>query len=172
MAEKNEDKIKTKRKPKIKDIKEENVIDKKQMKEMKKELEVALEDELDQSEYVTIDVEPIKNEKSTEEVEELIEMVTPLDYDPKEVIKQEKKSNKVSAIIAILLLIIAITLIVVAFLCAVNFIKGESKNKTTAEDVQLQYTETIENKVSSLFIVYVINFVHPANILSPIIVVW
>ena len=136
MTEKNDEKKATKRKPKVKDIK----------------------------------IEEIKKDKEIEEytIEPEVETVEPLYYDPKEVIKEEKKSNKLSAIVAILLLVIAISLIVVAFFSVVNYFKGDDK-KTTANDVQLQYTETIDHKVEGVIITDVSNVVE--NVMPSIVAI-
>ena len=156
MAEKTEEKIVTKRKPKVKDIKVEEEITEEVIEDIKEEVEKALDDI---EEYT---------EEPVEETEEPVIAVEPLSYDPKEVLKEEKKSNKRSAIVAILLLIIAIALIIVAFMTVVNFINNKG-DKTTAEDVQLQYTETIENKVEGVVITDVSNVVE--NVMPSIVAI-
>lgn len=156
MAEKTEEKKVTKRKPKVKDIKVEEEITEEVIEDIKEEVEKALDDI---EEYT---------EELVEETEEPVIAVEPLSYDPKEVLKEEKKSNKRSAILAILLLIIAIALIIVAFMAVVNFINDKG-NKTTAEDVQLQYTETIENKVEGVVITDVSNVVE--NVMPSIVAI-
>jgi serine protease Do len=149
MAEKTEEKKVTKRKPKVKDIKIEEPITEEVIEDIKEEVEKALE-EIEEH-----------TDEPTKETEGIVKAVEPLPYDPKEVLKEEKKSNKRSAIIAILLLIIAIALIIVAFMVVVNFINDKG-NKTTAEDIQLQYTETIDNKVEGVVITDVSNVVENA----------
>ena len=146
MAEKEETKIKPKRKPRIKEVKIE------EPKETKK-----TKVEIDKKEVVE---EPIKVEQET---------VQPLSYDPKEVIKEEKKSNRLSAFIAIILLLIAIALIVVAFIYVVNTLGGMDGNNKNATDVELQYTETIENKVEGVVITDVSNVVE--NVMPSIVAI-
>ena len=146
MAEKEETKIKPKRKPRIKEVKIE------EPKETKK-----TKIEIDKKEVVE---EPIKVEQ---------EAVQPLSYDPKEVIKEEKKSNRLSAFIAIILLLIAIVLIVVAFVYVVNALGGMDGNNKNATDVELQYTETIENKVEGVVITDVSNVVE--NVMPSIVAI-
>ena len=158
MAEKEEEKKVTKRKPKVKDIKVDEKITEKVIEDKKDEVKEDVKEEVEKNIQETIEQPKEKNN----------EPVIPLTYDPKEVLKEEKKSNKRSAIIAILLLIIAVALIIVASVCVFSFIR-EKSNKPTAEDVQLQYTETIENKVEGVIITDVSNVVE--NVMPSIVAI-
>ena len=115
------------------------------------------------------EIEIIEEEKEETKKEEEIVKVEPLDYDPKEILKEEKKSNRLAAIIAIILLVIAIGLIIAVFVIAIN--KGipalkEAKNDTK---VELQYTETFDNKVEGVVITDVSNVVE--NVMPSIVAI-
>ena len=112
--------------------------------------------------------EPTKKVK-IEKVEEPKEVVQPLSYDPKEILREEKKGNKLSAFIAIILLLIAIALITIAVLFAANKIGLIGEPKKDATNVQLQYTETIENKVEGVVITDVSNVVE--NVMPSIVAI-
>lgn len=112
------------------------------------------------------EIEP-KEEIKLPETEE-VPVVEPLPYDPKEILKEEKKSNNIGAAIAIILLILCIGLIVIAFIVVVN--KGLPALKEKTENkVELQYTETIENKVEGVIITDVSNVVE--NVMPSIVAI-
>lgn len=111
------------------------------------------------------EVEIIKEEQNQEEILK----VEPLDYDPKEILKEEKKSNGIGAIIAILLLIIAVGLITAVFIVAINKGLPALKETNTGTKVELQYTETFDNKVEGVVITDVSNVVE--NVMPSIVAI-
>jgi len=115
------------------------------------------------------EVEIIKEDKVEENKPEEVIKVEPLDYDPKEILKEEKKSNRIGAIIAILLLIIAIGLIVAVFVVAINKGIPALKESNNGSKVELQYTETFDNKVEGVVITDVSNVVE--NVMPSIVAI-
>lgn len=103
--------------------------------------------------------------EKTKNIDENIETETTI---TKKEIKEEKKNTSIVSYIAIILLIIAIALIGIAVFVAVQ--KGLPKLKNNqGNNVELKYTETVENKIDGVFITDVSNVVE--NVMPSIVAI-